>query len=149
MNRNKVKVRISNYNTNKNVHTTKRLCYIRGAECESRGLVCGWVELHALSMADGEHCDVRREHRTFPGLLMCHVDHRLTDTNTDGQTFFSLLHPCRCVTSARVIEPVVCVCPQEWQDYRLTWVPEEFDGMLKVRLPSKHIWLPDVVLYNK
>ncbi|XP_023698977.1 neuronal acetylcholine receptor subunit beta-2 [Paramormyrops kingsleyae] len=37
---------------------------------------------------------------------------------------------------------------QEWQDYRLTWVPEEFDGMVKVRLPSKHIWLPDVVLYN-
>ncbi|XP_028650700.1 neuronal acetylcholine receptor subunit beta-2 [Erpetoichthys calabaricus] len=37
---------------------------------------------------------------------------------------------------------------QEWQDYRLTWNPEEFDGMLKVRLPSKHIWLPDVVLYN-
>ncbi|KAK5922281.1 hypothetical protein CgunFtcFv8_019558 [Champsocephalus gunnari] len=37
---------------------------------------------------------------------------------------------------------------QEWQDYRLTWIPEEFDGMLKVRLPSKHIWLPDVVLYN-
>ncbi|KAJ8267805.1 hypothetical protein COCON_G00129770 [Conger conger] len=37
---------------------------------------------------------------------------------------------------------------QEWQDYRLAWVPEEFDGMLKVRLPSKHIWLPDVVLYN-
>uniref|UniRef100_A0A3Q2XNX0 Cholinergic receptor nicotinic beta 2 subunit n=1 Tax=Hippocampus comes TaxID=109280 RepID=A0A3Q2XNX0_HIPCM len=36
----------------------------------------------------------------------------------------------------------------EWQDYRLTWVPEEFDGMMKVRLPSKHIWLPDVVLYN-
>uniref|UniRef100_A0A3P8Y341 Cholinergic receptor, nicotinic, beta 2 n=1 Tax=Esox lucius TaxID=8010 RepID=A0A3P8Y341_ESOLU len=37
---------------------------------------------------------------------------------------------------------------QEWQDYRLTWIPEEFDGMEKVRLPSKHIWLPDVVLYN-
>uniref|UniRef100_A0A8B9HUY4 Cholinergic receptor nicotinic beta 2 subunit n=1 Tax=Astyanax mexicanus TaxID=7994 RepID=A0A8B9HUY4_ASTMX len=37
---------------------------------------------------------------------------------------------------------------QEWQDYRLTWIPEEFDGMKKVRLPSKHIWLPDVVLYN-
>ncbi|KAJ8378577.1 hypothetical protein AAFF_G00237890 [Aldrovandia affinis] len=37
---------------------------------------------------------------------------------------------------------------QEWQDYRLTWIPEEFDGMMKVRLPSKHIWLPDVVLYN-
>uniref|UniRef100_A0A672QR88 Cholinergic receptor nicotinic beta 2 subunit n=1 Tax=Sinocyclocheilus grahami TaxID=75366 RepID=A0A672QR88_SINGR len=37
---------------------------------------------------------------------------------------------------------------QEWQDYRLTWNPDEFDGMKKVRLPSKHIWLPDVVLYN-
>lgn len=40
-------------------------------------------------------------------------------------------------------------CAQEWQDYRLTWNPDEFDGMKKVRLPSKHIWLPDVVLYNK
>ncbi|XP_069041342.1 neuronal acetylcholine receptor subunit beta-2 isoform X2 [Lepisosteus oculatus] len=37
---------------------------------------------------------------------------------------------------------------QEWQDYRLTWDPNEFGGMVKVRLPSKHIWLPDVVLYN-
>ncbi|XP_058395280.1 neuronal acetylcholine receptor subunit beta-2 [Diceros bicornis minor] len=37
---------------------------------------------------------------------------------------------------------------QEWEDYRLTWKPEEFDNMKKVRLPAKHIWLPDVVLYN-
>lgn len=38
---------------------------------------------------------------------------------------------------------------QEWEDYRLTWNPENFDDMKKVRLPSKHIWLPEVVLYNK
>nr|ATG31798.1 nicotinic acetylcholine receptor beta-2 [Excidobates captivus] len=37
---------------------------------------------------------------------------------------------------------------QEWEDYRLTWEPSEFENMKKVRLPSKHIWLPDVVLYN-
>ncbi|KAM7138304.1 LOW QUALITY PROTEIN: neuronal acetylcholine receptor subunit beta-2 [Macrochelys suwanniensis] len=37
---------------------------------------------------------------------------------------------------------------QEWEDYRLTWKPGDFDNMRKVRLPSKHIWLPDVVLYN-
>lgn len=59
------------------------------------------------------------------------------------------LSSCCCVISKWVTQRVVSVGPQEWQDYRLTWVPEEFDGMLKVRLPSKHIWLPDVVLYNK
>ncbi|XP_067832120.1 neuronal acetylcholine receptor subunit beta-2-like [Heptranchias perlo] len=37
---------------------------------------------------------------------------------------------------------------QEWNDYRLTWNPAEHEGIEKVRLPSTHIWLPDVVLYN-
>ncbi|XP_038643165.1 neuronal acetylcholine receptor subunit beta-2-like isoform X1 [Scyliorhinus canicula] len=37
---------------------------------------------------------------------------------------------------------------QEWNDYRLTWNPAEYEGIVKVRLPSTHIWLPDVVLYN-
>lgn len=51
--------------------------------------------------------------------------------------------------ASSLLFPFQFVGRQEWQDYRLTWIPEEFDGMLKVRLPSKHIWLPDVVLYNK
>ncbi|KAJ1181803.1 hypothetical protein NDU88_007002 [Pleurodeles waltl] len=37
---------------------------------------------------------------------------------------------------------------QEWVDYRLTWEPGEYDGIKKLRIPAKHIWLPDIVLYN-
>ncbi|XP_068177516.1 neuronal acetylcholine receptor subunit beta-2-like [Antennarius striatus] len=37
---------------------------------------------------------------------------------------------------------------QEWNDYRLRWDPEKYDGIKKLRIPSKHIWLPDIVLYN-
>ncbi|KAM6980373.1 neuronal acetylcholine receptor subunit beta-2-like [Aplochiton taeniatus] len=41
-----------------------------------------------------------------------------------------------------------CWLSQVWNDYRLMWDPEEFEGIKKVRLPSQHIWLPDIVLYN-
>eukprot|EP00066_Takifugu_rubripes_P007262 XP_003972653.1 PREDICTED: neuronal acetylcholine receptor subunit beta-2 [Takifugu rubripes] len=37
---------------------------------------------------------------------------------------------------------------QEWNDYRLRWDPEKYDGIKKLRIPSKHLWLPDIVLYN-
>ncbi|XP_072138177.1 neuronal acetylcholine receptor subunit beta-4-like [Mobula birostris] len=37
---------------------------------------------------------------------------------------------------------------QEWVDYRLRWNPEEFEGISKLRINSKLIWLPDIVLYN-
>ncbi|KFZ60678.1 hypothetical protein N321_07882, partial [Antrostomus carolinensis] len=37
---------------------------------------------------------------------------------------------------------------QEWIDYRLAWKPSDYDGINKLRIPAKHIWLPDVVLYN-
>ncbi|XP_077329877.1 neuronal acetylcholine receptor subunit beta-4 [Lithobates pipiens] len=37
---------------------------------------------------------------------------------------------------------------QEWVDYRLTWNPAEYDGIRKLRIPSRKIWLPDLVLYN-
>ncbi|KAK3535072.1 hypothetical protein QTP70_003037 [Hemibagrus guttatus] len=35
-----------------------------------------------------------------------------------------------------------------WNDYRLMWNPDEYEGVMKVRLPTQHIWLPDIVLYN-
>uniref|UniRef100_A0A3B3SP45 Cholinergic receptor, nicotinic, beta 5a n=2 Tax=Paramormyrops kingsleyae TaxID=1676925 RepID=A0A3B3SP45_9TELE len=37
---------------------------------------------------------------------------------------------------------------QEWNDYRLTWDPQEYEGIKKLRVPSHDIWLPDIVLYN-
>uniref|UniRef100_A0A8C6S6N1 Cholinergic receptor, nicotinic, alpha 6 n=1 Tax=Neogobius melanostomus TaxID=47308 RepID=A0A8C6S6N1_9GOBI len=35
-----------------------------------------------------------------------------------------------------------------WNDYKLKWVPAEFDGIEYIRVPSNKIWRPDIVLYN-
>uniref|UniRef100_A0A8C9R6J7 Cholinergic receptor, nicotinic, beta 4 (neuronal) n=1 Tax=Scleropages formosus TaxID=113540 RepID=A0A8C9R6J7_SCLFO len=40
------------------------------------------------------------------------------------------------------------VSESNWIDYRLSWDPSEYDGIDKIRIPSRHIWLPDIVLYN-
>uniref|UniRef100_A0A8C5S312 Cholinergic receptor nicotinic beta 4 subunit n=1 Tax=Laticauda laticaudata TaxID=8630 RepID=A0A8C5S312_LATLA len=37
---------------------------------------------------------------------------------------------------------------QEWTDYRLAWEPSEYEGINKLRIPAKKVWLPDIVLYN-
>ncbi|XP_029633439.1 neuronal acetylcholine receptor subunit alpha-10 isoform X2 [Octopus sinensis] len=37
---------------------------------------------------------------------------------------------------------------QEWNDERLRWKPEDYNGLEKVRIPCEKIWLPDIVLYN-
>ncbi|TNN77178.1 Neuronal acetylcholine receptor subunit alpha-3 [Liparis tanakae] len=36
-----------------------------------------------------------------------------------------------------------------WNDYKLQWMPVEFDGIEFIRVPSNKIWRPDIVLYNK
>ena len=38
---------------------------------------------------------------------------------------------------------------QFWYDHKLVWTPEEFGGVDMLHVPSTHIWLPDIVLYNK
>uniref|UniRef100_A0A087YA85 Cholinergic receptor, nicotinic, alpha 6 n=1 Tax=Poecilia formosa TaxID=48698 RepID=A0A087YA85_POEFO len=35
-----------------------------------------------------------------------------------------------------------------WNDYKLKWMPAEFDGIEFIRVPSNKIWRPDIVLYN-
>ncbi|XP_053128513.1 neuronal acetylcholine receptor subunit beta-4 isoform X2 [Hemicordylus capensis] len=37
---------------------------------------------------------------------------------------------------------------QEWTDYRLAWEPSEYEGINKLRIPARKVWLPDIVLYN-
>lgn len=34
-------------------------------------------------------------------------------------------------------------------DYKLQWAPSEYGGVTELYVPSEHIWLPDIVLYNK
>lgn len=36
----------------------------------------------------------------------------------------------------------------EWRDYKLSWNESEFDGVKSIRLPSKDIWTPDILMYN-
>ncbi|XP_038622886.1 neuronal acetylcholine receptor subunit alpha-3 [Tachyglossus aculeatus] len=35
-----------------------------------------------------------------------------------------------------------------WNDYKLTWNPANYSGAEFIRVPSKKIWKPDIVLYN-
>nr|AAY28925.1 nicotinic acetylcholine receptor alpha4 subunit [Bemisia tabaci] len=37
---------------------------------------------------------------------------------------------------------------QKWNDYKLRWDPNEYGGVEMLYVPSEHIWLPDIVLYN-
>ena len=40
-------------------------------------------------------------------------------------------------------------CCQEWKDEGLQWDPVEYGGVKTLFVPSKSIWLPELVLYNK
>jgi len=36
----------------------------------------------------------------------------------------------------------------EWHDYKFSWDPTEYGGVTEIYVPSEHIWLPDIILYN-
>ena len=38
---------------------------------------------------------------------------------------------------------------QEWKDYKLSWNTTEYGGVQSIRLPSKMIWTPDILMYNR
>lgn len=37
---------------------------------------------------------------------------------------------------------------QVWMDYYLTWTKEDYDDLDTIRIPSRYVWKPDIVLYN-
>ncbi|CAH8599721.1 unnamed protein product [Schistosoma intercalatum] len=37
---------------------------------------------------------------------------------------------------------------QEWVDERLTWNPQDYNNLSRIRIPCQKLWLPDIVLYN-
>jgi hypothetical protein len=36
----------------------------------------------------------------------------------------------------------------KWRDYRLTWNPDEYTGVEGIMVPTYHLWIPDITLYN-
>ncbi|KAH9488351.1 Neuronal acetylcholine receptor subunit alpha-2, partial [Bulinus truncatus] len=37
---------------------------------------------------------------------------------------------------------------QQWSDQKLHWNPDDFNGLKVLRIPCRHLWKPDIVLYN-
>ena len=37
----------------------------------------------------------------------------------------------------------------QWTDTSLRWDPEEYEDVRKITLPSRLLWQPDIVLYNR
>jgi len=35
-----------------------------------------------------------------------------------------------------------------WEDYRLKWDPEHYDGLSSIKIPASRIWTPDLSVYN-
>uniref|UniRef100_A0A8D0GE96 Neuronal acetylcholine receptor subunit beta-2 n=1 Tax=Sphenodon punctatus TaxID=8508 RepID=A0A8D0GE96_SPHPU len=101
-----------------------------------------------------------------PGTLGTDTEERLVEHLLDPSRYNKLIRPATNGSELVTVQLMVSLAQlisvhereqimttnvwltQEWEDYRLIWNPEDFDNMKKVRLPSKHIWLPDVVLYN-
>lgn len=51
--------------------------------------------------------------------------------------------------SVKLVKHLRFFCFQEWNDYKLKWNPDDYGGVDTLHVPSEHIWLPDIVLYNK
>lgn len=37
---------------------------------------------------------------------------------------------------------------ESWIDQRLSWSPDQYGGLERIRLPASEVWLPDIAVYN-
>ena len=58
-------------------------------------------------------------------------------------------------TACHQMTPLLSLSPfhfhflQAWQDYQLTWNSSEFGGVDSVVINPRHLWIPDLLLYNR
>ncbi|CAG5990543.1 unnamed protein product [Menidia menidia] len=89
---------------------------------------------------------------TVATALCAEVEERLVNHLLSPERYNKLIRPA--VNNSQQVTIYILVSLAQlinvgWNDYRLTWDPDEYEGIKKIRLPSQHIWLPDIVLYNK
>uniref|UniRef100_A0A3Q3M5J8 Neuronal acetylcholine receptor subunit beta-2-like n=1 Tax=Mastacembelus armatus TaxID=205130 RepID=A0A3Q3M5J8_9TELE len=87
----------------------------------------------------------------FAAALCAEVEERLVSHLLSPERYNKLIRPA--VNNSQQVTIYIQVSLAQlinviWNDYRLMWDPEEYEGIKKIRLPSQHIWLPDIVLYN-
>ena len=64
--------------------------------------------------------------------------------------FFSFFCFVLCSVTEKIEEMTSSVyLTLSWRDLRLSWKPEEFNGISQIRIPSDAIWKPDFALHNK
>ncbi|KTF82178.1 hypothetical protein cypCar_00030096, partial [Cyprinus carpio] len=83
--------------------------------------------------------------------LAADAEERLVDFLLGPERYNKLIRPAVNKSQQNEREQIMTTnvwLTQEWTDYRLVWDPNEYEGIKKLRIPSQHIWLPDIVLYN-
>lgn len=82
-------------------------------------------------------------HRSIRKLVNnIYAPHRKTIPSRMQSAMKRFLH-----TKYRIL--TLALTQQEWNDYKLKWNPDDYGGVDTLHVPSEHIWLPDIVLYNK
>lgn len=48
-----------------------------------------------------------------------------------------------------LMDLLMLLFPQYWNDFQLVWDPEDYGGISMIKISHAHVWVPDVVLFNK